>query len=56
MKKLAFIVTSSLMLGSIATAMAATSLPGNTNGAQVIHVENTRGRIDTLIGIVYSQI
>ncbi|WP_368300049.1 alpha/beta hydrolase fold domain-containing protein [Kluyvera sichuanensis] len=56
MKKLAFIVTSSLMLGSIATAMAATSLPGNTNGAQVIHVENTRGRIDTLNGIVYSQI
>ena len=56
MKTLTFIVTSSLMLGSIATAMAATSLPGNTNGAQVIHVENTRGRIDTLNGIVYSQI
>ncbi len=56
MKTLTFIITSSLMLGSIATAMAATSLPGNTNGAQVIHVENTRGRIDTLNGIVYSQI
>lgn len=56
MKTLTFIVTSSLMLGSIATAMAATSLPGNTDGAQVIHVENTRGRIDTLNGIIYSQI
>lgn len=56
MKTLPFILTSSLMLGSIATAVAATDLPGNTDGAQVIHVENTRGRIDTLNGIVYSQI
>lgn len=56
MKKLPFILTGSLMLGCVATTVAAADLPGYTDGAQVIHVENTRGRIDTLNGIVYSQI
>lgn len=56
MKTLPFILTGSLILGCVATSAAAADLPGNTDGAQVIHVENTRGRIDTLNGIVYSQI
>lgn len=56
MKKLPFLLTSSLMLGGMATSAFAAELPGYTDGAQVIHVDNTHGRVDTLNGVVYSQI
>lgn len=56
MKKLPFLLTSSLILGGMATSAFAAELPGYTDGAQVIHVDNTRGRVDTLNGVVYSQI
>lgn len=56
MKTLPFLLTGSLVLGGMATTAFAAELPGYTDGAQVIHIDNTRGRIDTFNGIVYSQI
>ncbi|MFU2314553.1 alpha/beta hydrolase fold domain-containing protein [Rahnella sp. PCH160] len=38
------------------TVLSATTLPGYTQGAEVINVDKTRGQIDAINGIVYSQI
>ena len=56
MKKLHLLLTGGLMLAGMASCVNAGELAGNTEGAQVIRVEKTRGRIDALNDIVYSQV
>ncbi|MEN0614986.1 alpha/beta hydrolase [Klebsiella indica] len=56
MKKLPFLLTSSLIFGGMVSSVYANALPGNTEGAQIMHVEKTQGRIDALNDIVYSQV
>ena len=56
MKKLPLLLTGGLMLAGMASCVNAGELAGNTEGAQVIRVEKTRGRIDALNDIVYSQV
>ena len=56
MKKLSLLLTSSMILAGMASSVNAGELAGNTEGAQIIRVEKTRGRIDALNDIVYSQV
>ena len=56
MTKVPFLLASSLILGGIVASAYANELPGNTEGALVIRVEKTQGRIDALNDIVYSQV
>ena len=56
MKTLPLLFTSGLMLGTMSATAYAAELPGYADGAQVIHVDQTRGRIDTFNGVVYSQV
>ncbi|ECI0411842.1 alpha/beta hydrolase [Salmonella enterica subsp. salamae] len=56
MKKLPFLLASSLMLGGMTTTTFAGELPGYTDGAQLIRVEKSRGQIDAINDLVYSQI
>ena len=54
MKKLSLLLTGSMILAGMASSVNAGELAGNTEGAQIIRVEKTRGRIDALNDIVYS--
>ncbi|HGI7034501.1 TPA: alpha/beta hydrolase fold domain-containing protein [Klebsiella oxytoca] len=56
MKKLSLLLTGSMILAGMASSVNAGELAGNTEGAQIIRVEKTRGRIDALNDIVYSQV
>nr|WP_287858477.1 alpha/beta hydrolase [Klebsiella sp.] len=56
MTKVPFRLIGSLIIGGMASSVYANELPGNTEGAQVIRVEKTQGRIDALNDIVYSQV
>lgn len=53
-----FLLAGLMSMASVSQqALAAeTSLPGFTDGAQVMHVEERRAQIDVLSGVVYSQI
>lgn len=61
MKKLhsllsAVLFLSANMINGSAHANDTSSLPGYAEGAQVIRVEKTQGQIDTISGVVYTQI
>ncbi|WP_244506364.1 alpha/beta hydrolase [Pararhizobium polonicum] len=44
------------MAAANGAAMAQTGLPGYADGAQVMRVDVTRGQIDTIGGVIYSQV
>lgn len=45
-----------LMAAANGAAMAQTGLPGYADGAEVMSVDVTRGQIDTIGGVIYSQV
>lgn len=56
MSKLSVLLTGCLILGCMASSVNASEIPENTDGAKIIRVEKTRGRVDALNDIVYSQV
>lgn len=57
MNKLPLSITGGLMLILASSgAFAASSLPGYTEGADIVRVENTRGQIDAFNDLIYSQV
>ncbi|MCW2039287.1 alpha/beta hydrolase fold domain-containing protein [Xanthomonas campestris] len=58
MKRVGFSLMGFLMMGAATSGLASaqTDWPGYTDGAQAMRVETTAGQIDTIGGVIYSQV